>query len=153
MSFKMRKLLEDHEDMMIQRFISDPTFRQATRMRRNFVLQAISKDPRFYRTQEEADWMYIVKREYNYIVLLKSAVWSILPFCVANTAFIYHFKRLTWHPFVVLPFAFAGFVRYFRLKHSKRLFDMCNIGEEHELGRERNRVLRRCNELLGVEDF
>ena len=38
-------------------------------------------------------------------------------------------------------------------KHSKKLFDMCNVGEEFYLGRKRNEVLRKCNQILDVEDF
>jgi hypothetical protein len=38
-------------------------------------------------------------------------------------------------------------------KHSKKLFDMCNIGEEYYLGRKRNDTLKLCNELLDREDF
>jgi hypothetical protein len=30
---------------------------------------------------------------------------------------------------------------------------MCNIGEEYYLGRKRNEVLRKCNEILDREDF
>lgn len=38
-------------------------------------------------------------------------------------------------------------------KHSKKLFDMCNLGEEYYLGQKRNEVLRACNKILDVEDF
>lgn len=37
--------------------------------------------------------------------------------------------------------------------HNKKLFDMCNVGEQYELGKERNKVLRECNLLLDREDF
>jgi hypothetical protein len=39
------------------------------------------------------------------------------------------------------------------LFYNKKFFDMCNVGEQYEIGRERNKVLRECNQLLGVEDF
>jgi len=38
-------------------------------------------------------------------------------------------------------------------KHNKKLFDMCNVGEEYHLGLKRNQVLRECNNILGQEDF
>lgn len=153
MSFKMRKLLEDNEDKMVQRFLHDPAFRQATRLRQGLVRRVLRADPRFHKTQEEIDWLYIVKREYNYVVLGRAGVWSFLPAAVANAALVFALKRLTVYPLFVLPVAFVGFYQYFFLKHAKRLFDMCNIGEEFELGQERNRVLRQCNDILGVEDF
>jgi hypothetical protein len=30
---------------------------------------------------------------------------------------------------------------------------MLNVGEQYEMGRERNIVLRKCNQLLDREDF
>lgn len=38
-------------------------------------------------------------------------------------------------------------------KHNKKLFDMCNLGEEFHLGGKRNEVLRECNRILDREDF
>lgn len=37
--------------------------------------------------------------------------------------------------------------------YNKKFFDMCNVGEQYELGRERNKVLKQCNKLLNCEDF
>lgn len=39
------------------------------------------------------------------------------------------------------------------IKYNKRLFDMCNVGEDTELGYKRNMVLRECNKILNTEDF
>jgi hypothetical protein len=33
-------------------------------------------------------------------------------------------------------------------KHNKKLFDMCNLGDEFYLGQERNKVLKECNRIL-----
>ena len=61
--------------------------------------------------------------------------------------------------FVVWPFVpvFVGTYLYrarsLFIKHNKKFFDMCNVGEEYELGYARNVVLRRCNTLLDREDF
>lgn len=30
---------------------------------------------------------------------------------------------------------------------------MCNVGAQYQLGAARNDVLRKCNEILGSEDF
>lgn len=38
-------------------------------------------------------------------------------------------------------------------KHNKKLFDMCNVGEEFHLGVKRNEVLGHCNRILDREDF
>ena len=38
-------------------------------------------------------------------------------------------------------------------KHNKKIFDMCNIGEEFHLGLKRNEILRECNRILDREDF
>lgn len=38
-------------------------------------------------------------------------------------------------------------------KHNKKLFDMCNLGEEFHLGAKRNEILRECNRILDCEDF
>ena len=42
---------------------------------------------------------------------------------------------------------------YDKHMYNKKLFDMCNVGEQYELGYARNVVLRRCNALLDREDF
>jgi|JI9StandDraft_1071089.scaffolds.fasta_scaffold33450_4 hypothetical protein len=38
-------------------------------------------------------------------------------------------------------------------KHNKKIFDMCNIGEDYHLGCKRNEVLKECNRILDREDF
>ena len=38
-------------------------------------------------------------------------------------------------------------------KHNKKLFDMCNLGEEFHLGAKRNEILQECNRILEREDF
>ena len=38
-------------------------------------------------------------------------------------------------------------------KHNKKIFDMCNVGEDYHLGLKRNEVLRECNRILDREDF
>lgn len=149
----MRRLLEDHESLMMERFFYDPKFREAIRLRQSFIRELLAQDPRFFKTQEEADWAFVIKREYNYKVVLESLMWSALPFLVTNAAVVFASKTLKWQPLMVLPVAYAGFQKYFFAKYNKRFFDMANLGEEYEIGAKRNAVLRQCNELLGVEDF
>ena len=61
--------------------------------------------------------------------------------------------------FMIWPFApVFGFFYLFRLRetfilHNKKFFDMCNIGEQYELGYARLVVLKECNKLLDTEDF
>ena len=43
--------------------------------------------------------------------------------------------------------------KYYFVKLNKRLFDMCNLGEDTELGYLRNQVLREANKILNREDF
>lgn len=38
-------------------------------------------------------------------------------------------------------------------KHNKKLFDMCNLGEDFHLGAKRLEVLKECNRILDREDF
>lgn len=102
----------------------------------------------------ERDWAYIAKREYVYDVRMKSIGYG---FAVGNAAWslgmFLRKKFLIWP----LPLFWALGTLYFKpkffLMHNKKLFDMCNVGEEYYLGAQRNVVLRRCNELLDREDF
>ena len=61
--------------------------------------------------------------------------------------------------FVMWPF-FPLFIGTFMYKNqtnfmfnNKKYFDMCNVGEQYEIGYARNVVLRKCNLLLDREDF
>jgi len=38
-------------------------------------------------------------------------------------------------------------------KHNKKLFDMCNLGDDFHLGTKRNEILQECNRILDREDF
>ena len=119
-----------------------------------FTENIVKKQTLFFRTQEERDWSYIAKREFNYCVTLKSLIYS---FATANVFWslgIYAKKKIVvWPLVVVTPVAFFFYQRYFYFKINKRLFDMCNVGEEYELGTARNEVLAKCNAIQGVEDF
>ena len=61
--------------------------------------------------------------------------------------------------FIIWPLPLVWAAAYFiltpryMLLHNKKLFDMCNVGEEYYLGAQRNYVLNKCNQLLDREDF
>ena len=107
-----------------------------------------------YKTQVEKDWAYIAKREYNYDVLLRGFFYSFFAGNLATTMGIFLTKRMVYTPF---PIAFTAAFLYWKPVffdvHCKKYFDMCNVGEQYLLGEERNRVLRRCNEILDSDDF
>ena len=132
-----------------------PDYQVASSLRMKFFSEWIlKKHPMYFKTQEERDWAYIAKREYNYEVLIKSACYG---FGFANvfwSASIFLKKRFTILPLVVIwPVATLACRQYFYFKVNKRLFDMCNLGDEFELGRARNKVLAECNHIQDVEDF
>ena len=62
-------------------------------------------------------------------------------------------KRMVFWPAAVIPLAYYAYVPIFLQKHSKKLFDMCNLGEDFYLGTKRHQVLLQCNQILDVEDF
>lgn len=61
---------------------------------------------------------------------------------------------MVWWPILAaIPATYFYVTPLLLQKHSKKLFDMCNVGEEFYLGRKRNEILRKCNQILDVEDF
>lgn len=98
--------------------------------------------------------MYIVNREYYWDVYLRSVGDAAFAGWASCLLFTYLSKRLVFYPFLPI----FGLV-YFHRSHdtafinNKKYFDMCNVGEQYLIGRERNKVLRDCNRLLDTEDF
>jgi hypothetical protein len=73
---------------------------------------------------------------------------------IVSVARIFMSRRMSWGPYLVVwPLAFFYLYPLKLQKHNKKLFDMCNIGEEFYLGNERNKILRECNRILDTEDF
>ena len=104
-----------------------------------------------YQTPEEKDWMYVARKEYYWDVNVRSAVDGAAGGLVACMIRMKMMQKMIWWPFV--PVA-AGIYLY-RAKqlfvfHNKKFFDMCNLGEQYEVGFARNTVLQRCNALLDV---
>ena len=102
----------------------------------------------------EKDWAYIARREYWYDVKVRATADASFVGLSAAMARMFMLKK-----FVIWPF-FPVFIATYLYKqrelfilNNKKLFDMCNIGEQYELGNARLVVLRQCNRLLEREDF
>jgi len=150
----MRRNLRSYEDFIYARGLNENEY-AAAKLRQNFLNHhIIFFDTNLYKTVVERDWGYIAKREYNYDVRYKSYGYG---FFVGNIAWSLRMWMLK--KWVIWPLPVVGILAatYFQpvlyLKHNKKLFDMCNIGEQYYLGKKRNEVLRECNRLLDVEDF
>mmetsp|Transcript_24764 Transcript_24764/g.28261 ORF Transcript_24764/g.28261 Transcript_24764/m.28261 type:complete len:155 (+) Transcript_24764:56-520(+) len=154
MSYIVRNAYRKYEDKLFSYGLSEDEVR-AARLRMDFFNRTIvSRNTHTFNTKPECDWAYIAKREYHYDVLIKAVVDGLIAGNVACSAMMFYHKRFVWIPFVPVAF-FAAWYRYpvLFLKHNKKLFDMCNLGEEYELGYQRNIVLAKCNKILGREDF
>ena len=99
-----------------------------------------------YRTGTEKDWLYVAKREYFYEVNVRAAVdaWAIgWTACMMR---MFMLKKFVMWPFVpVFAAAYTYRSKQLFAFHSKKIFDMCNVGEQYEVGYARNVVLRHCN--------
>ena len=107
-----------------------------------------------YKTPTEKDWMYIAKREYRYDVNIRAASDASAAALTACMLRMFMMKKFIWWPFA--PVFLATYVyraRQLFVFYNKKLFDMCNVGEQYEVGFARLAVLRRCNMLLDLEDF
>jgi hypothetical protein len=119
-----------------------------------FSRYILEKNPSDYKTGVEKDWTYVARREYRYDVNARALLDA---FAVADLACIA--RMFMVKKFIIWPFAPVFVLTYlYRSRalfifHNKKLFDMCNVGEQYELGYARNVVLRKCNKLLEVEDF
>ena len=154
MSVKIRHLLDYYDKKEAELKKDDPLWQEASKIRLNFTDTFIrGRDPYSYLTQTERDRAYLAKREYRYKVF----GWSISKagFCslLLSMAATFATRKANFYGFALMPVFYYKFREENRLIFNKRFFDMCNVGEEFELGRERNKVLRICNELQGVEDF
>lgn len=119
-----------------------------------FSRYILEKNPSDYKTAVEKDWTYVARREYRYDVNVRAMCDA---FALADAACIvrmFMVKKFVCWPFV--PVFIATYLyrsRSLFIFHNKKLFDMCNVGEQYELGYARNVVLRKCNQLLDREDF
>ena len=155
MTAKMRKMLSEYEDNTFESMSDIPEYKQATKLRQKFFSDYIlHRQPHLYRTQEEQDWSYIARREYQYEVLIRGATYAFATGNVFWSAAIFWKKRMVWWPLLAgFAVSFPYYHHRLFLKTNKRLFDMCNVGEQYELGKARNEVLRECNRIQDREDF
>ena len=149
-----RKVLADIEDNTMRYRAKDPAYIKASNLRMDFFRNyIINRNTTLYKTTVERDFAYIALREYRYEVTIKSAGYAFITGCAALSCGIFRAKKMVVWPFMIALPAFPYFRQYFFYKTNKRLFDMCNVGDEYELGHARNEVLRECNRILDVEDF
>ena len=107
-----------------------------------------------FRTPVEKDWAYIVKREYRHDVNIRAAADGFALGLCSMALRMFMVKKFIMWPF--LPVAFTTYLyrqRQLFVFHNKKFFDMCNVGEQYEVGFARNVVLKNCNALLDREDF
>ena len=98
--------------------------------------------------------MYIARREYFWDVTLRSLGDGFFYGNIACSIRMIMVKRFAVWPMIPVGLAVALYQnKALFIFHNKKFFDMCNLGEQFEIGRERNNVLRDCNELLDREDF
>ena len=107
-----------------------------------------------YRTPVEKDWMYVARREYRYDVNVRAAADASAFGLFCCSARMFMVKKAVFWPFA--PVFLATYIyrsRQLFVFYNKKYFDMCNVGEQYEVGFARNAILRRCNALLDREDF
>jgi len=98
--------------------------------------------------------MYVARREYRYDVNVRAGLDAAAAGLSASMLRMFMLKKFIWWPFVpVAAFTYVYRSRQLFAFHNKKLFDMCNVGEQYEVGFARNVILRRCNKLLDREDF
>ena len=121
---------------------------------RFFTKYVLDRRVNDYKTPVEKDWMYVAKREYRYDVNLRAASDAFALGLVTCMGRMFMLKKFIWWPFA--PVALGTYLyrqRQLFVFHNKKFFDMCNVGEQYEVGFARLAVLKRCNELIDREDF
>jgi hypothetical protein len=153
---KLNASSEDYFNDLYQRYGCIPENHQAAiALRMQFFTRfVLERYPGDYKTSTEKDWAYVARREYRYDVNIRSLADAFALSLTATMARMFMLKKFVIWPF--LPVFIGTYLyrsRALFVKHNKKLFDMCNVGEQYELGYARNVVLRRANVLLDREDF
>jgi len=160
MAFLLRSKLdasaEDYFNDLYRRYGCIPSNHQAAISLRMqyFTRYILERRPGDYRTATEKDWAYVARREYRYDVNVRALADGFAAGLGATMLRMYMVKKFVFWPF--LPMAIGTYLyrsRQLFVKHNKKFFDMCNVGEQYEVGYSRNVVLRKCNNLLDREDF
>ena len=119
-----------------------------------FQTYILDRKPHEYRSAVERDWAYCARREWNFdcnaISMAHGASAGLFTAMIRQMMIK---KFVCWPFFPVAIFTFFISVRQNFFFFNKKYFDMCNVGEQYELGYARNVVLRKCNMLLDREDF
>ena len=135
MSSKIRHMIDVFEENVYRKKKNDPLFLKTAKLRLDFVDKAIlNVNTESYSTQTERDWAYLVQREYRYKVVMHSVFFSLFIGNITAIAATFIRRKLTLSAFLVSVPVYFFERNKTRLKHNKRFFDMCNVGEEFELG-------------------
>ena len=145
---KLNASAEDYFNDLYERYGCIPENHQAAIALRMqfFTRYVLERRPADYKTASEKDWSYVAKREYRYDVNVRALVDAYVVGSLACITRMYMLKKFVIWPMVPV---FIGTYLYrsrsLFVKHNKKFFDMCNVGEQYELGYSRNDVLSRCN--------
>ena len=93
----------------------------------HYILDARPSD---FKTPVEKDWAYVARREYRYDVNVRSLCDAFAMGNLACVARMFMMKKFIMWPFI--PVFVATYLyrsRSLFVFHSKKLFDMCNVGE------------------------
>ena len=145
---KLDAAAEDYFNDLKRQYGCIPTNHQlAIQLRTQFFTRYIlEKNPADYRTAVEKDWSYVARREYRYDVnvrALADASAVALTTCMVRMFMVKKFIMWPFAPVFLGTYLYRS--RSLFIFHNKKLFDMCNVGEQYELGFARNVVLEQCN--------
>lgn len=153
---KLKASYEDERNDWYTKFGKIPENHQlAIDMRMAFFTEyVLNKNVCDYDTPVEKDWMYIAKREYRYDVNLRAMLDSMaLGLLGAQVRMVMLRKFVIWPAFAIAPVFYVYRQNELFQFYNKKFFDMCNVGEQYEVGFARNVVLRKCNAILNRQDF
>jgi len=99
-----------------------------------------------YRSPIEKDWMYVARNEYYWDVHLRSCVDGAAAGLAAMMLRMLMVKKMIFWPFAPVALAVYTYrTNQLFAFYNKKFFDMCNVGEQYEVGFARNVVLNQCN--------
>lgn len=147
---------QDYLDQLYKNYGQIPANHQMAMQLRMQFFQKYVLDRRVsdYTSPTEKDWMYVARNEYYYDVHLRSGCDAAAAGLTAAMCRMFMVKKMIFWP--IVPVALVVYTyrtnQLFAF-YNKKFFDMCNVGEQYEVGFARNVVLRQCNKLLDREDF
>ena len=129
---KLNASAEDYFNDLYERYGCIPENHQAAIALRMqfFTRYVLERRPADYKTASEKDWSYVAKREYRYDVNVRALVDAYVVGSLACITRMYMLKKFVIWPMVPV---FIGTYQYrsrsLFVKHNKKFFDMCNVGE------------------------